>query len=152
MSEQLALMALIERKPTERLPKKILADWMMEYHALPRFTALRFAARYGRAVVASRELARAAALLAERSPARWWLFGEIQDAIGRDEEDALEIYLLPGSRPPKAAIVRRDDEPLEAIVYHVFVGARWLLRRAEEMQFEIRDLKDDDSLPFDEPH
>lgn len=148
MDEQLTLIALIEKRPTERVPKKLLADWMMEHHCLAPFAALRFSAKFARAVRTTREMKQAAALIQHSSPASWWLFEEIYGSIGRSYEDTLEVYLVTGSRPPQATLILDQQLEGEPLVFCVLVGARWLIRRAEQLQFAPSKREMFDTLKF----
>lgn len=139
MSTLAALEKLVREHPDSKAAVGILAEWWQDYHDVPVFAALRNALAVKRAVKNAEQMKLAAELLKIESAWCWWLSEEISQEIKLAEDEAMELYLCPGSRPPQVMSRQYSDVNMDGFDVVVKVGARWVIAKVESVEVSTAD-------------
>lgn len=136
MSTRTALRHYIYAHPEDKLAPKVLADEMQERYDMSRFAALRYACKVRRARINAREITQAMKLIDDTSPVREDLMNAVLYHVAYTFAPIGKLVIVSGSRPPSAVTL---DELRDGGIWRMWkytVGARWLIRTAEEIQIE----------------
>lgn len=144
MNTQCALQRSIEAHPEDKLRVKVYADYLQEYAGASQWEALRAAARLRRGVIQAHEMKAALALIDDNSLVRDDLYESIIASCSNNLARVHRLFLVPGSRPPTAVSTYQSNPGAFWYEWHVTVGARWILREAESIEWEIQNTPDDD--------
>jgi hypothetical protein len=132
MNERVALEAELQREPRSRVHRAALLDWLLENQEYDKRFAMKVVARFCMWARDLREVESARRALCDDSVFARLLKEVISEKVGRAYGDGLHVVVVPGYKLPTGVREPVGVFFLEASVWRVKVGARWVLREVRE--------------------
>lgn len=121
------------QNPTDRTTALVFADWLQDNMGRTRIQALRRVGKVRRDERNSREMTAAAALMQVDHDGRSDIAIAVLWGAGESIPMNVGIFLVPGSRPPKASAAMQREGNQWVRVVTILVGARWVIRENERI-------------------